>query len=66
MEDATDDIVRYIEEIANKNHLDYFHLEIIIASIHNYLIQQVQLQKQQDRENYVKSIESQNKKGKED
>ncbi len=59
MEDATNELVKTISEVANKNHLDYFHLEIIINDIHKSLSQQVMLQKQQDRDNYMKEVESQ-------
>ena len=63
MEDATNDIINAINDTVKRNGLDYFHLEIIINDIHRALTQQVMLQKQQNRESYLKELESQ-KKGK--
>ena len=59
MEDAANEIVKAINDAANNNKLDYFHIEMIIDDIHKSLTQQVMLQKQQDRDNYMKNLESQ-------
>ena len=59
MEDAANEIVKAINDAANNNQLDYFHIEMIIVDIHKSLTQQVMLQKQQDRDNYMKNLESQ-------